>query len=380
MCGWWKPRQLHADIDYSSVRGAELWRSAGALVDQNNRDSAAVVVARVRVRIGVLDRNGNRAPTSRRGHPLRRRRAGRRCRAASASHQLHANKCTAISAETGHTDHPHCRPAARSPADVWDSERAATRAIAAQPGRLGDRDVSVHVEDRAQAAGRAKCIGDGDGELPELSDVRERTRERKAAELHAAGDIPRRLVCERPDPAGLSAERPADVDAALLDRTVLSAPRHQRNRQVSGNLDGRALGRVLVVRVRSLDGEAECPSTLGTPVTPPSAPSVSPPGNAPPSRDHVYGEAPPLAPRLAEYEMPTSPPAIGMPVMDAGVEACVGLGAGVGVGVGVGGGMLVFCAVVTHVNPQSKTTIKAAASRHNELMPGPALGAGPANR
>jgi len=59
-----------------------------------------------------------------------------------------------------------------------------------------------------------------------------------------------------------------------------------------------------------------------------------------------------------------------MPVMDAGVEACVGLGGGVGDELGVGGGMLFFCAVVTHVNPQSKTTVKAAASRHNALIAG----------
>src|SRR5712691_6506126 len=74
----------------------------------------------------------------------------------------------------------------------------------------------------------------------------------------------------------------------------------------------------------------DVPAALGTPVTLPSAPSERPPGNAPLSRVHVYGEAPPLAPRLAVYAMPTSPPAIGMPVMDAGVEACVGLGGGVG--------------------------------------------------
>jgi hypothetical protein len=51
--------------------------------------------------------------------------------------------------------------------------------------------------------------------------------------------------------------------------------------------------------------------------------------------------------------------------MDAGVEACVGLGGGVGDELGVGGGMLFFCAVVTHVNPQSKTTVKAATSRQS---------------
>src|SRR5579859_1201271 len=123
------------------------------------------------------------------------------------------------------------------------------------------------------------------------------------------------------------------------------------------------------------------PAALGTPVILPSLPSVRPPGKAPPSSDHVYGDTPPLAPRVVVYTMPTSPPAIGMPVIDAGVEACVGLGTGVGDGLGVGGTMVLLARGVadTHAKPQSKTTVNAAASRHNELMPGPALG-GPVDR
>jgi len=56
--------------------------------------------------------------------------------------------------------------------------------------------------------------------------------------------------------------------------------------------------------------------------------------------------------------------------MDAGVEASVGLGRGVGVGLGVGLGVVLFCAVVTHVKPQSKTTVNAAASRHKAFIAG----------
>ena len=51
--------------------------------------------------------------------------------------------------------------------------------------------------------------------------------------------------------------------------------------------------------------------------------------------------------------------------MDAGVEACVGLGGGVGDVLGVGLGVLLFCAVVTHVNAESRTTVNAAVSRQS---------------
>src|SRR6266852_6218838 len=117
----------------------------------------------------------------------------------------------------------------------------------------------------------------------------------------------------------------------------------------------------------ALTVKLKVPAAVGTPLTPPSEPSVRPPGSAPLSRTHVYGEAPPLAPRVAVYAMPTSPPAIGMPVMDAGVEAWVGLGAGVGVGLGVGLGVMLFFAAVTHVNPQSSTNTEMAATRVRAL-------------
>ena len=89
-----------------------------------------------------------------------------------------------------------------------------------------------------------------------------------------------------------------------------------------------------LVESDALTLNVKVPGAVGTPATPPSECRASPFGNAPLSRDHVYGEAPPLAPRLAVYAMPTSPPAIGMPVIDAGVKACVGLGCGVGDGLG----------------------------------------------
>src|SRR6266849_9409172 len=100
----------------------------------------------------------------------------------------------------------------------------------------------------------------------------------------------------------------------------------------------------------ALTVKLKVPAAVGTPLTPPSEPSVRPPGSAPLSRVHVYGEAPPLAPRLAVYTMPTSPPAIGMPVMDAGVEACVGLGGGVGDELGDGGTMFLFVCGVADIH------------------------------
>jgi len=92
-----------------------------------------------------------------------------------------------------------------------------------------------------------------------------------------------------------------------------------------------------LVASEALTVKEKVPGALGTPVTPPSVPSVKPAGIVPLSRLHVYGVGPPVADRLAVYETPTSPTAIGMPVMDAGVVASVGLGAGVGDALGVGG-------------------------------------------
>ena len=68
--------------------------------------------------------------------------------------------------------------------------------------------------------------------------------------------------------------------------------------------------------------------------------------------------------------MPTSPPDIGMPVMDAGVDAAVGLGGGVGNRLGDGGTgvLLAVLLVEVHVNPHRRTMAARAVARVKFLI------------
>ena len=70
-----------------------------------------------------------------------------------------------------------------------------------------------------------------------------------------------------------------------------------------------------------------------------------------------------MAVRVAVYAMPTSPAGIGMPVIDAGVEAAVGLGAGGGCRLGVGGTGVLVAVGLDNVHETSKTDPRPASRR-----------------
>src|SRR5439155_20127323 len=70
----------------------------------------------------------------------------------------------------------------------------------------------------------------------------------------------------------------------------------------------------------ALTVQLNVPAAVGAPLTPPSEPSVRPPGAGPPSGAKVSGEAPPAAQGSAVTPLPLSPSAMWTPVIEAVAE------------------------------------------------------------